>query len=113
MAASEDCTIGAGVAVDGRITGDADVTVEGQVEGTVELDGELIVAPDGEVFADVEVESATVEGRLDGDLLARDTVQLREGANVTGTIRTPRLDVEEGARVEGNIDMDVELPALE
>jgi cytoskeletal protein CcmA (bactofilin family) len=57
--------------------------------------------------------SATIEGTLDGDIVARDTVRLAPGCNVTGNIRAPRINIEEGAQFKGNIDMDVDLPDVE
>jgi cytoskeletal protein CcmA (bactofilin family) len=110
MASSDDCTIGTGVAVNGRLTGDQDVTVEGRVEGTVALDSHMTVAEEGTVVAELEVDALTIEGTLDGDVVARETVQLRSGSQVTGNIRAPRINIEEGALFKGNIDMDVEMP---
>lgn len=110
MATSNDCTIGPGITVNGRLTGDEDVTVEGRVDGTVSLNSQLMVAEQGEVVAEIDCESVTVEGTLDGDIVAQDTVRLRPGCNVTGNIRAPRINIEEGAMFKGNIDMDVDLP---
>lgn len=105
-----ECTIGHGITINGRLTGDEDVTVEGRVEGTVSLDSHLLVAEDGTVVAEIDVDSITVEGTLDGDIVASDTVRLAPGCNVTGNIRAPRINIEEGALFKGNIDMDVDMP---
>ena len=113
MATSNDCTIGDGITVNGRLTGDEDVTVEGRVDGTVALNSHLVVAEDGEVVAEVDCDSVTIEGTLDGDVVAQDTVRLMPGCNVTGNIRAPRINIEEGALFKGNIDMDVDLPETE
>lgn len=113
MAAASECTIGPGITVNGRLTGSEDVTVVGRVEGTVALDSQLMVAEDGEVVAEVEADTVTIEGTLDGDIVADDTVRLMPGCQVTGNIRAPRINIEEGALFKGNIDMDVEMPATE
>jgi cytoskeletal protein CcmA (bactofilin family) len=113
MAAASECTIGPGITVNGRLTGSEDVTVVGRVEGTVALDSQLVVAEDGEVVAEVEADTVTIEGTLDGDIVADDTVRLMPGCQVTGNIRAPRINIEEGALFKGNIDMDVEMPATE
>ena len=113
MAAGNSCTIGAGISVNGRLTGDEEVTVVGRVEGTVALDSHLMVAEDGTVVAEIDADSVTIEGTLDGDVVAQDTVRLMPGCNVTGNIRAPRINIEEGAMFKGNIDMDVELPETE
>ncbi len=113
MAAGNSCTIGAGITVNGRLTGDEEVTVEGRVEGTVALDSRLVVSGDGTVVAEVDADSVTVEGTLDGDIVAQDTVRLLPGCQVTGNIRAPTINIEEGAMFKGNIDMDVEIPETE
>lgn len=104
------CTIGAGIVVNGRLSGDEAVSVEGRIEGTVALDAHLSVEADGEVVADVEVVSITVEGRVEGNVVASDVITLSSGSAVVGNLRAPRVVIEEGARFKGNIDMDVQLP---
>ncbi len=101
------CTIGPGVAVSGRLTGNEGVTVFGRVEGTIVLENHLLVAQGGEVVAEVEATTLTVEGTLNGDVVAHELVTLAAGSTVTGNIRAPRIVIEEGARFKGNIDMDV------
>jgi cytoskeletal protein CcmA (bactofilin family) len=113
MAPNGSCLISADTVINGRISGDEDVTVEGTVEGTISLESELIVADGGSVVADVEVETATVRGRLDGEIVVRGAITLEPGCRVTGNIRSPRVIIEEGARFKGNIDMDVEMPEVE
>ena len=104
------CTIGPGIVVNGRVTGDTTVTVSGRIEGTVALEDELVVSEGGVVVADVEAESVSVEGTLEGTVVARDTIRLCAGCAVTGDVRSPRVIIEEGARFKGNVDMDVQLP---
>lgn len=113
MASSNNCSIGPGITVNGRLTGDADVTVEGRVEGTVSLNSHLAVAEEGTVVAEIDVDSVSVEGTLDGDIVAQESVRLAPGCTVTGNIQAPRVNIEEGAKFKGNIDMDVELPDVE
>ena len=105
-----ECTIGPGIVVNGRISGDEDVAVLGRVEGTVALESSLLIEDSGAVVADVDARVIAVHGTLNGDVVARQSVTLHDGCAVTGNIRAPRVVIEEGARFKGNIDMDVELP---
>ena len=111
MADKEPCFIGSKVTVRGSISGNQDLVIHGRVEGRVGLDNRLTVEEDGSVSADVEVSDATVKGELRGDVVASKTATLHNTARVVGSIRAPRLVIEEGARFSGNIEMDVELPA--
>jgi cytoskeletal protein CcmA (bactofilin family) len=111
MADKEPCFIGSKVTVKGSISGNQDLVVHGRIEGRVGLDNRFTVEEDGSVAADVEVSEATVKGELRGDVVASKAATLHSGARVVGSIRAPRLVIEEGARFSGNIEMDVELPA--
>lgn len=104
------CTIGAGIVVNGRLSGSDDVAVEGKLEGTVALDAHLFVEEGGNVVADVEAVSITVQGRVEGNVVASDVITLNAGSAVVGNLRAPRVVIEEGARFKGNIDMDVQIP---
>ena len=113
MAPADNCTIGPQITVNGRLTGQQEVTVQGTIEGTVALENRLVIDEGGRVVADIEVDAVTVRGHLEGEIVAREVVQLLDGSTVTGNIRAPRINIEEGARFRGNVDMDVALPEVE
>ena len=102
-------TIGAGIVVNGRLTGDEEVAVFGRIEGTITLSNRLVVEDGGVVVADIEAEAISIHGELNGNVVAKDVVTLHSGCIVTGNLRAPRVLIEEGARFKGNIDMDVDL----
>ena len=104
--AKETCTIGPGIAVKGRLSGDSCVIVAGRVEGEIALSGALVVETGGEVIADVSAPEVTVRGTLTGNISATTRVVVEAGGQVTGDIRTRRLAIAEGAFVRGTIDMD-------
>lgn len=101
------CTIGPGIAVNGRLSGDGEVIVYGTVEGNVVLEQTLTVEEGGRVVADIDVASIIIRGEVEGEVVARERVELVEGCLVTGNLRAPRIVIAEGARFKGNIDMDV------
>jgi cytoskeletal protein CcmA (bactofilin family) len=110
MPEKEPCFIGSKVVVKGSISGNQDLIVHGRVEGRVGIDTHLTVEEEGSVAADVDVSEATVRGELRGDVVASRAAILHNTARVVGSIRAPRLVIEEGARFSGNIEMDVDLP---
>ena len=98
--------IGESLTINGRLHGSADLTVDGRVEGEIELPRhELTVGPKGKVDAQLACRSIVVLGAVKGDITATDAVVLRETASVRGAISTPRLAIAEGASFEGRIDM--------
>jgi cytoskeletal protein CcmA (bactofilin family) len=111
MAENEPCLIGSKVTVKGTISGAQDVVVLGRVEGRVGLENRLTVEEDGFVQADVDVTEANVKGELRGEVVASKSAVLHPTARVVGSIRAPRVIIEEGARFSGSIEMEVDLPA--
>jgi cytoskeletal protein CcmA (bactofilin family) len=111
MPEKEPCLIGSKVTVKGSISGNQELVVHGRVEGRVGLENRLTVEEDGSVQADIEVIEATVRGEVRGEVVASKVAFLHSTARVAGTLRAPRIVIEEGARFSGNIEMDVELPA--
>jgi cytoskeletal protein CcmA (bactofilin family) len=112
VGASSSGTIGRTTKVTGRVSGDGDLLVEGQVDGDVTLGGHFHVARGGMVSAQngVQAGEITIEGGIDGDVTARGDVILRAEGRLRGSVTAKRISLDEGARYSGRIEMDVELP---
>ncbi len=99
--------IGPSIVVKGDILGDEDVLVEGQVEGKIELkQNSITIGTSGKVKADLHGRIVTVEGRVDGNVFAREQAVVRPSGTVHGNIASPRVVLEDGAKFKGSIDMD-------
>ena len=106
-----EARIGGGARVRGRIHGDGDLVVEGQVEGDLSIRGDLTVAEGASVESKVvEAQSVTIAGTLEGDLAATGPVRLVAGARVRGNLRGSAVAIDEGARFSGRLDCEFELP---
>ena len=110
MAQSETHIIAQGTQVSGRVAGDGSLQIEGGVEGSITLNGDVVIADGGAVKADVSANSVTVEGKLAGNIVASASVALGAGSSVEGAIRASSIRIDEGAKFSGSIDMDVALP---
>lgn len=98
--------IGKSVVIKGDLTGSEDLYVDGQVEGSIALKtNSLTVGPNGQVKASVEAKGVVVQGKLEGNVVASDRVELRKSAWVTGDITTQRISIEEGAYLKGKVDI--------
>jgi cytoskeletal protein CcmA (bactofilin family) len=104
-AASTACIIGAKTQFKGEITGAETVLVEGLVEGTIRISGDLRVGRGGTVKATVSAQSVVVAGELAGDCHAAQRVEIEASGRLTGNIRAPRVVIVEGATFRGNSDM--------
>ena len=99
-------TIGPSLTITGDITSQEDMTVHGKVNGQITMQqGALVVAPTGTADANVQGSKITVHGKIAGDVAATERVELTGTANVTGTITTPSLVLQDGALFNGIIDM--------
>lgn len=98
--------VSAGVCIDGEISGNDDLLVEGLVEGLIELgDGVLTIAPTGRVAADVVAREVIVYGEIRGNIAARDRIEIRKGAVMAGDVMTARMIIEEGADFRGLMEI--------
>lgn len=99
-------TIGRSITIQGEVTGDEDLVIQGRVEGSVNLKQHSVeIGPEGEVTADVSGRVVTVEGHVEGNLRASERVILRKTAHVEGDITCPRVTLEDGAYFRGGVEM--------
>ena len=103
--------LGRGSRVRGRVSGDGDLRVEGQIEGDVTLSGELSIDEAGSILGDVDAASVTIAGALTGDVVARGIVAIRASAKVSGNMGGAEVTLEEGASFAGRIEAEFDLPA--
>ncbi len=79
--------------------------ISGRFEGSLQTKGELTIAEQAVVEADITGETITIAGRVSGKLIAKNSLRIVPPALVTGEIWTPSLEVEAGGRIEGEIHM--------
>ena len=98
--------IGKSVVIKGELNGSEDLTIEGHVEGTIQLrDHVLTIGPNGRIKAQVFAKSVIVLGEVTGNVTASDKVDIRDNGSVDGDIVSPRVAIAEGAHFRGSIDM--------
>jgi len=99
--------IGPGITVNGDISGDENLVIEGKVEGTVRLDhNQVEVGQTGRVNADITAKVIKIAGEVRGDITGTEKVIISRSGNVHGNIVAPRMTLEDGAIFKGSIDMD-------
>ena len=98
--------LGKSVIVKGQILSREDLTIDGEVEGTVELqEHRLTVGPNGKVLASVKAREIVVLGTIHGNVETTDKIDIRKEAKLVGDIKTARIVIEDGAYFKGNIDI--------
>ena len=97
--------IAAGATVTGDLRGDGIIQVEGSVEGAIDLQGTVIVAPTGTVKGPVTAEVIRMAGHIEGVVTAKERLLLQRTGSIEGDVTTPALEVEEGGRLNGRCIM--------
>ena len=98
--------IGKSVVIKGELNGSEDLTIEGHVEGTIQLrDHVLTIGPNGRIKAQVFAKAVIVLGEVTGNVTTTDKVDIRDNGSVDGDIISPRVAIAEGAHFRGSVDM--------
>src|SRR5258707_15401175 len=98
--------IGKSVVIKGELNGSEDLTVEGHVEGTIQLkEHVLTIGPNGKIKASVFAKAVIVLGEVTGNVTASEKVDIRDNGSVDGDIVSPRVAIAEGAHFRGSVDM--------
>jgi cytoskeletal protein CcmA (bactofilin family) len=93
------------VVVKGELAALEDMTIEGRVEGFVDLNGySLWIAPGGVVKAEIHARNVMVAGTVVGDIYATESVQIKLSGSVEGNIRCSRISIVDGAAFKGRIN---------
>jgi cytoskeletal protein CcmA (bactofilin family) len=98
--------IGKSVVIKGELNGSEDLTIEGHVEGKIELrEHVLTIGPNGKIKAELFAKAVVVLGEVKGNITATEKVDIRENGAVDGDITAPRVAIAEGAHFRGSVDM--------
>jgi cytoskeletal protein CcmA (bactofilin family) len=113
MATTKEISVGTGgstvigptITVNGKLSGEEDLTVRGRVEGEVTLTKTLILEASGIVKANVSVKNAIISGVVVGNVRATESVELTKEGRMVGDIQAPRVILVDGASFRGRIEM--------
>jgi cytoskeletal protein CcmA (bactofilin family) len=98
--------IGKSIVIKGELNGSEDLTIDGHVEGTIQLrEHVLTIGPNGKIKAQVFAKAVIVLGEVIGNVTASDKVDIRDNGSVDGDIVSPRVAIAEGAHFRGSVDM--------
>jgi len=98
-------TLGPGDSLEGKLTYDGHMHVQGRAEGEFRVTGNIDIAAEATVKALLEASSMTVEGEVEGTLTARDKLTLGRSAKLSGDVHVRRLQIEDGASLNGHVRM--------
>jgi cytoskeletal protein CcmA (bactofilin family) len=90
----------------GELRAQEDIKIEGRIEGSIHHQQKVVVGSKGEVVATVNAQSIDVDGKVQGDMVAKKSVKVSQSAVVRGNIRAPSVSITEGANFNGGVTME-------
>lgn len=97
--------ISAGTVIKGEIQSPCDIRIDGTFEGRIQTKGRVVVGETAVVKGDVICENIDLWGKVEGNVIVKDTLALMEGCSVNGNLQIRRLSVELGSTFNGNCQM--------
>ena len=106
--AKDDITafLGSGTIYNGQLSFVGSVRIDGQFTGEIKSEGTLILGKDARVDGTIQVSQLVLSGNLNGDVIVTGKTIMHKSANLTGNLVTHSLIMEEGALLQGSINMD-------
>ena len=99
--------IGPSIQIKGELQGDEDLTIDGRVEGKIELrDHNLTIGPNGKIKADLFAKTIVIAGEVAGNAYAAERIEIAPTGRLNGDIHSPRITIADGAHFKGSVDME-------
>ena len=106
MNSQDQATIGKSLVIKGEVTGSESLYIDGRVEGSINLPGNRVtVGRNGVVNANINAREIVVTGKVKGNMVASDRVDIRNEGSLTGDVIAQRISIEDGAFFKGGIDI--------
>lgn len=90
-------SIVAGTSIEGSISANSDIRIDGSLKGILHCKGRVIIGPDGNVDGEITCQNAVIEGQFSGKMKVEDLLNVRESANIQGDVQTSKLLVQPGS----------------
>jgi cytoskeletal protein CcmA (bactofilin family) len=98
--------IGSDVEITGNVKSAGGLRIDGKLEGDLQCGGDAVIGKSATLKGSLSVSSVTVEGTVTGNIVAKDRIELKSTARVTGDIKAKRLAVEDGVTFIGRSEVN-------
>ena len=109
LAQNETTYFGKNLKIKGRVSGNGNLIILGTLDGEFRLKGRLKIAQPAKIKGEVHADVISVNGNVHGSLNANDRVHLDQTARIRGQINTPKLSIMDGAKFDGEVNMDLQV----
>jgi cytoskeletal protein CcmA (bactofilin family) len=98
-------SVGEGTEFTGSFRGGENIVIRGCVRGESDVSGVVVIEHSGQWIGKLTADVVVIAGNVEGDVIARDKIEITAGARVLGNLKSPRIAIERGAIHEGTIHM--------
>ena len=98
--------LGSDVEIKGTLKFTGELTFEGKLEGEIHTDGTLNLGDSAIINGNIDVQSVVVRGKVNGNITAKEKVDIKTKAELFGDVRAAKLAIEEGVTFVGKIDVN-------
>jgi cytoskeletal protein CcmA (bactofilin family) len=106
LAGEKSSVLGPTLRFKGELHSDEDLTIHGEVQGSIVHSQRLTIGPQGRVKADIKGQTVVIQGTVEGDVTATVSIAVVSGAQMTGDVRAPSISIVEGANFNGGVFME-------
>lgn len=100
-----ETVIGPSIKVKGDFHGEGNIVIEGQVEGEVSTNQNLVVGANAKISANIKANDANIAGVIEGDVEIKGYLEIKSSANIRGNVKAGDISIEKGAKINGMVDM--------
>jgi cytoskeletal protein CcmA (bactofilin family) len=100
-----DTYIGEDTSFDGVLTSSKSLTIYGNVKGTIECQGRVVIGQSGKIEADISADDVTVSGKVVGNVTAKSKLEMTSTGIIQGDVKTARMIMEDGSKFDGHCEM--------
>ena len=102
----EEATIGRSLVIKGEVSGTESLYIDGRIEGTLNFAGHRVtIGNNGSVAANISASGVVILGKVQGNILSTDRLDIRSQGSLTGDVVTQRISVEDGAILKGSVQV--------
>ena len=94
-----------GTRFNGKLTFEGGVRIDGYFEGEIQSEGTLVVGETGEIVGEIAAGTVIVRGKVRGNILAKESIEIFAPSSVTGNIEAPTVTIERGVAIQGSCKM--------
>jgi cytoskeletal protein CcmA (bactofilin family) len=98
--------LGQSMKIKGKISSDEYLTVEGQVEGNIDISKTLTIGKNGYVNGTINADMVKLDGKAEGNITAANKLEIASSGDFQGTIKSDKLVIEEGATFKGKVNVE-------